>query len=60
MIYDRTTNNTANKGFSAMRRFVARFNVSCILIRKKPAIPYCPILSNVVRYANDLCNFKIY
>ena len=28
----RTTHNIANKGFSGMRRFVARFNFSCTLI----------------------------
>ena len=30
------THNIANKGFSSMRRFVARFNFSCILIRNRP------------------------
>jgi len=37
-----TTHNIANKGFSGMRRFVARFNFSCTLIGKKPAFPYWP------------------
>jgi len=37
-----TTHNIANKGFSGMRSFVARFKVSCTLIGKKPAIPYWP------------------
>ncbi|SEG51632.1 hypothetical protein SAMN03080598_04302 [Algoriphagus boritolerans DSM 17298 = JCM 18970] len=32
----RTTHNIANKGFSGMRGFVARFNVSCTLIGNSP------------------------
>ncbi len=31
-----TTHNIANKGFSGMRRFVARFNLSCTLIGNRP------------------------
>ena len=31
-----TTHNIANKGFSGMRRFVARFNFSSILIGNRP------------------------
>lgn len=31
-----TTHNIANKGFSGMRRFVARFNFSCTLIGNRP------------------------
>jgi hypothetical protein len=30
------THNIANKGFSGMRRFVARFNFSCTLIGNRP------------------------
>jgi hypothetical protein len=37
-----TTHNIANKGFSGMRRVVARFNFSCNLIGIKPEIPYRP------------------
>jgi hypothetical protein len=36
MKHERTTNNIANKGLSGMRRFVARFNFSYILIRNRP------------------------
>ena len=32
----RTTHNIANKGFSGMRRFVARFNFLCTLIGNRP------------------------
>ena len=35
------TKAICNKGFSGMQRFVARFNISCNLIEKCPAIPYC-------------------
>ena len=31
-----TTHNIANKGFSGMRRFVARFNFLCTLIGNRP------------------------
>jgi hypothetical protein len=31
-----TTHNIANKGFSGMRRVVARFNFSCNLIENRP------------------------
>ncbi len=31
-----TTHNIANKGFSGMRRFVARFNFSCTLTGNSP------------------------
>ena len=30
------THNIANKGFSSMRRVVARFNFSCTLIGNRP------------------------
>ena len=30
------THNIANKGFSGMRRFVARLNFSCTLIGNRP------------------------
>jgi len=30
------THNIANKGFSGMRKFVARFNFSCTLIGIRP------------------------
>lgn len=30
------THNIANKGFSSMRRFVARFNLACTLIENRP------------------------
>ena len=30
------THNIANKGFSGIRRFVARFNFSCTLIGNRP------------------------
>jgi hypothetical protein len=50
------TRGIANKGFSGMRRFVARFKVRCNLIGDSPAIPYRPyrqtlptILSKYVR-----------
>lgn len=33
---DATTHNIANKGFSGMRRFVARFKVLCTLIGNRP------------------------
>ncbi len=36
------THNIANKGFSGMRRFVVRFNLSSTLIGVKLAFPYCP------------------
>ena len=39
---ERTTRGIANKGFRGMRRFVARFNISCNLIGDSPAIPYLP------------------
>jgi len=32
----RTTHNIANKGFSSMRKFLARFNFSCTLIGNRP------------------------
>ena len=31
-----TTHNIANKGFSGMRRFVARFNFLCTLTGNRP------------------------
>jgi hypothetical protein len=31
-----TTHNIANKGFSGMRKLVARFKVSCTLIGNRP------------------------
>jgi hypothetical protein len=31
-----TTNNIANKGFSDLRKFVARFNFSCTVIGNRP------------------------
>ena len=34
------TRGIVNKGFSGLRSVVTRFNFSCILIGKKPAIPY--------------------
>src|SRR5690554_1847067 len=34
--HENTTHNIANKGFSGMRRFVARFNFSCNLIGNHP------------------------
>ncbi len=46
--HERTTHNIANKGLGGMRRVVARFNFSCNLIGKKPAIPYWP-------YCQTLC-----
>ena len=33
---ERTTHNIANKGFSGMRRVVARLNFSCTLIGNRP------------------------
>ncbi len=33
---DPLTHNIANKGFSGMRRFTARFNFSCTLIGNRP------------------------
>jgi hypothetical protein len=34
--HENTTHNIANKGFTGMRRFVARFNFLCILIGNRP------------------------
>ena len=34
--HERTTSGIANKGFSGMRRFIARFNFSFILIGYRP------------------------
>ena len=36
------TRGIANKGFTSMRRFVARFNFSCNLIGDSPDFPYWP------------------
>ncbi len=33
---DTPTHNIANKGFSGMRSFVARFNFSCTVIGNRP------------------------
>ncbi len=35
-----TTRGIVNKGFSGFRSVVTRFKFYCILIGKKPAIPY--------------------
>ena len=43
------THNIANKGFSGMRKLVARFNFLCNLIGKKPAIPYWPYCQPLVK-----------
>jgi hypothetical protein len=52
-----TTHNIANKGFSGMRRFVARFNFPCNLIGKKHENPYCPycqtLWATLRRHNND-------
>ena len=37
-----TTRGIANKGFSGMRKVVARLKVRCNLIGDSPAIPYWP------------------
>jgi len=46
----RTTHNIANKGFSGLRKFLARFNFSCTLIGKKPAIPYWPYCQTLLHH----------
>ena len=35
-MHDRSTQGIANKGFSGMRRFVARFNSSCTELGNRP------------------------
>ena len=52
------THNIANKGFSDMRRFVTRFNFSCNLIVKKPAIPYWPYCQPLPLHDAEMYNKK--
>ena len=49
-----TTHNIANKGFSGMRRVVARFNFSCNLIGIKPEIPYWPYCQRCAAYNENI------
>jgi hypothetical protein len=44
-----TTRGIANKGFSDMRRVVARFSFWCTLIDDSPAIPYWPYRQTLLR-----------
>ena len=47
------TRGIANKGFSGMRRVVARFNFSCNLIGIKPEIPYWPYCQRYASVKNE-------
>lgn len=53
--HETLTRGIANKGFSCMRRFVARFNFSCNLTGDTPAIPYWPY-----RHPLSVIRIKLY
>ncbi len=48
------THNIANKGFSGMRRFVARVNFSCILIGNRPQSLTGHIVNRYVQFEKHL------
>ena len=63
--HENTTHNIANKGFSGMRRFVARFNFSCNLIGNHPQsltghivnVSHNLKLKHEIHFIIDLCIF---
>ena len=58
--HENTTHNIANKGFSGMRRFVARFNFSCNLIGNHPQSltgHTAKLLGMILKYCESISNY---